>query len=99
MARSTDPDVLLLHGMADATRLSILRQLATLGETCVCDLERPDISQPTLSHHLKVLRDTGWVDAERRGTWVYYSLRVDAVRRMERLTGSLGQSDRLAVLT
>jgi hypothetical protein len=39
------------------------------------------------------------VDAERRGTWVYYSLRVDAVRRMERLTGSLGQSDRLAVLT
>ena len=44
------------------TRLAIVRQLSGMGETCACDLGRPDISQPTLSHHLKVLREAGWVE-------------------------------------
>ena len=50
---------------------------------------------------LRVLREAGWVDTERRGTWIYYSLRTDAVERFSRLTGSLGvtpSSRRLPVL-
>lgn len=90
MRRQSDPDVLLLQGAADSTRLSILRQLTDLGEVCACDLGRPGISQPTLSHHLRVLREAGWVSGERRGTWVWYSLRPDAVARWRRLTGDIG---------
>jgi ArsR family transcriptional regulator len=88
--RQTDPDVLLLQGAADPTRLSILRQLIDLGEACACDLARPGISQPTLSHHLRVLREAGWVTGERRGTWVWYSLRPDAVARWRRLASDIG---------
>ena len=86
MKRQTDPDVLLLQGAADPTRLSILQQLSTEAEVCACDFESCcDVSQPTVSHHLKVLRDAGWVDAERRGTWVYYRLRPEAAARFRQL--------------
>lgn len=90
MRRQTDPDVLLLHGAADPTRLAILRQLSDLGEVCACDLGRPGISQPTLSHHLKVLREAGWVSGERRGTWIWYSLRPEAVARFRELGSQVG---------
>lgn len=90
MRRQTDPDVLLLQGAADPTRLAILRQLSDLGEVCACDLGRPDISQPTLSHHLKVLREAGWVTGERRGTWVWYCLRPEAVARFRELGSQVG---------
>jgi ArsR family transcriptional regulator len=84
--RHTDPDVLLLQGAADPTRLSILRQLSTEDAVCACDFTSCcDVSQPTVSHHLKVLRDAGWVDAERRGTWVFYRLRPEAVARFRQL--------------
>jgi len=93
MRRHTDPDVLLLQGAADPTRLAILRQLSDLGEVCACDLGQPGISQPTLSHHLRVLREAGWVSGERRGTWVWYSLRPDAAIRWRRLAGGIGSPD------
>jgi len=84
--RQTDPDVLLLQGAADPTRLSILQQLSTEEEVCACDFTSCcEVSQPTVSHHLKVLRDAGWVDAERRGTWVYYRLRPEAAARFRQL--------------
>ena len=90
MKRQTDPDVLLLQGAADPTRLAILRQLSACAEVCACDFTSCcDVSQPTVSHHLKVLRDTGWVDTERRGTWIYYRLRPDAVARFRQLAGGL----------
>src|SRR5688572_19459983 len=90
MARTADPDVLLLQAAADPTRLAILRQLAECASVCACDFTACcDVSQPTVSHHLRVLREAGWVDTERRGTWIYYSLRQDAVERFSRLTGSL----------
>ncbi len=86
MKRQTDPDVLLLQAAADPTRLAILRQLSTADEVCACDFTSCcDVSQPTVSHHLKVLRDAGWVAAERRGTWVWYSLRPEAVARFRQL--------------
>jgi ArsR family transcriptional regulator len=91
MKRQTDPDVLLLQAAADPTRLAILRQLSGAPEVCACDFTACcDVSQPTVSHHLKVLRDAGWVDAERRGTWVWYSLRPQAAERFREL--SLGLS-------
>ena len=79
MKRQTDPDVLLLQAAADPTRLAILRQLSDCAEVCACDFTACcDVSQPTVSHHLKVLRDAGWIEGERRGTWVWYSLRPQA---------------------
>jgi len=48
-----------------------------------------DVAQPTVSHHLKVLRETGWVSSERRGTWVWYRLRPEAVECFRRIAGGL----------
>ena len=88
MKRLVDPDALLLQGAADPTRLAILRQLAAgaalVDGICACDFTSCcDVAQPTVSHHLKVLRESGWVRSERRASNVYYWLRpeaVDAVR-------------------
>jgi ArsR family transcriptional regulator len=88
MKRLADPDALLLQGAADPSRLAILRQLATADEVCACDLTACcDVAQPTVSHHLKVLRETGWVSSERRGTWVWYRLNPEAVERFGRIAG------------
>ena len=82
MKRLVDPDALLLQGAADPTRLSILRQLAQGEDVCACDFTACcDVAQPTVSHHLKVLREAGWVRSERRASYVYYWLRPDAVER------------------
>ena len=76
MARSTDLDVALFQALADPTRLGIVRQLATEEEVCACDFTACcDVAQPTVSHHLKVLRDAGWIKGERRGRWIWYSIR------------------------
>lgn len=84
--RQTDPDVRLLQGAADPTRLAILRQLSTADEVCACDFTACcEVSQPTVSHHLKVLTETGWVHSERRGTWIWYRIRPEAVARFARL--------------
>jgi ArsR family transcriptional regulator, arsenate/arsenite/antimonite-responsive transcriptional repressor len=85
-----DPDVRLLQALADPTRLEIVRQLASEECVCACDLTACcDLSQPTVSHHLRVLREAGIVEGERRGTWIYYTLRRDALGRLERILGGL----------
>jgi len=90
MKRITDRDARLLQGAADPTRLAILRQLARADEICACDFSACcAVAQPTVSHHLKVLRDAEWVTSERRGSWVYYRLRADAAERFERIAGEL----------
>ncbi len=66
-----------LKSLADPLRLRMLSAIATdpRGESCVCDLaELAEVSQPTVSHHLKVLKDTGILASERRGTWVWYRI-------------------------
>ncbi|MGW9021101.1 metalloregulator ArsR/SmtB family transcription factor [Leucobacter chromiiresistens] len=71
-----------LKALADPLRLRMLSAIATdpRGECCVCDLsELAQVSQPTVSHHLKVLKETGMLLSERRGTWVYY--RIAPARR------------------
>ena len=83
-------EISLLQAVADPTRLAILRQLADNDGVCACDFTACcDVSQPTVSHHLKVLREAGWVRSERRGSFVYYYLRPDAVARFENLAGEL----------
>ena len=90
MKRSTDPDVLLLQAAADPVRLTILRQLSTEGAVCACNFtDCCGIGQPTVSHHLRSLRMAGWVTTERQGTWIYYSLRPEAVARFRELAGEL----------
>jgi ArsR family transcriptional regulator len=90
MKRITDPDVLLLQAVADPMRLSILRQLSAQGPVCACDFtDCCGIGQPTVSHHLRVLRTAGWVTSERQGTWIYYSLRPEAVARFRELAGEI----------
>jgi DNA-binding transcriptional ArsR family regulator len=94
MKRTTDPDVLLLQAAADPMRLSILRQLSAEGPVCACNFtDCCDIAQPTVSHHLRVLRTAGWVASERRGTWIYYSLRPEAVARFRELAGEMVVGD------
>ncbi len=66
-----------LKAIADPTRLRLVSIVAASGEgeVCVCDLTEPvGLSQPTVSHHLKVLVDAGLLNREKRGTWAYYSL-------------------------
>ena len=74
MGRDTDPDVRLLRGVADQNRLAILRRLRGERSVAACDFRCFDVGQPTVSHHLKVLRDAGWVRTERLASRVYYSL-------------------------
>jgi DNA-binding transcriptional ArsR family regulator len=90
MKRATDPDVVLLQAVADPTRLSILRQLSTEGPVCACGFDDCcTVGQPTISHHLRALREAGWVSSERRGTWIYYSIRPEAVERFRQLADQI----------
>ena len=91
--RATDPDVLLLQAAADPTRLAILQQLSAGGGVCACDFTACcDVAQPTVSHHLKVLREAGWVRTERRASFVYYYLQPQAVARFNALAQRLAVS-------
>jgi ArsR family transcriptional regulator len=61
--------------LADPSRVAILSMLSCEDEVCVCVLtDQLDLSQPTISHHLRILREAGLVEASRRGTWAYYRL-------------------------
>lgn len=81
--RSLDPDIQLLQALADPTRLAIVRQLAGQGEVCACDFGSCcDVRQPTVSHHLRVLREAGVIDGERRGTWIWYRLAANLADRL-----------------
>ncbi|MEU3857183.1 metalloregulator ArsR/SmtB family transcription factor [Streptomyces sp. NPDC028722] len=67
----------VFKALGDPVRLRLLSLIASRagGEVCVCDLTPAfDLSQPTISHHLKLLRQAGLIGSERRGTWVYYRL-------------------------
>jgi DNA-binding transcriptional ArsR family regulator len=88
MAKSTDPDIQLLAALADPTRMEIVRELAGAPEVCACDFTSCcDVSQPTVSHHLRVLRDAGVVTSERRGNWVFYRLAPNLQERLGAIAG------------
>src|SRR6266508_862421 len=88
--RNLDPEVRLLQALADPTRLAIVRQLAGSSETCACDFtECCGVRQPTVSHHLRVLREAGVIVGERRGTWVWYRLEPTAAERVATIARDL----------
>src|SRR5580765_1571434 len=75
--------------LADPTRVAIVNHLSSADEVCVCNLvDAFDLSQPTISHHLKVLREAGLVESTRRGTWAYYRLVPEAVAALRGALGS-----------
>lgn len=64
----------VLKALADPVRLRLYSRIAAAAEpVCVCDIDDVGVSQPTVSHHLRKLREAGLIQADRRGTWVYYS--------------------------
>jgi ArsR family transcriptional regulator len=74
--------------LSDPARVAIVNRLAAADEVCVCDLNAAlELSQPTVSHHLRVLREAGLVESSRRGTWAFYRLVPEAI---EQLRGTLG---------
>lgn len=80
----------LLKALADPVRLRLMSLVASHpgGEACVCDLNGAfDLTQPTISHHLKVLHDSGLLDREKRGVWVYYRARTEALASLGTLIG------------
>src|SRR5690348_7121930 len=74
--------------LADPTRVAIVNRLAAAEEVCVCDLNAMlDLAQPTVSHHLRVLRDAGLVESSRRGTWAFYRLVPEAIEQLRETLG------------
>src|SRR5690348_6074010 len=80
----------LLKALADPVRLRLLSLVASHegGEACVCELNDAfELSQPTISHHMKVLYEVGLVDRDKRGVWVYYRVRPQALASLGTLMG------------
>jgi len=85
----------MFKALGDPVRLRLMSMIASTAEACVCDLSGAfDVSGPTISHHLKVLREAGLVDSERRGTWVYYRVRPEALRQLGALLQVAAPADR-----
>jgi len=81
----------MFKALGDPVRLRLLSMIASArgGEVCVCDLTSAfHLTGPTISHHLKVLREAGLVDSDRRGTWVYYRLIPPALTVLAALLGT-----------
>jgi ArsR family transcriptional regulator len=80
----------LLKALADPVRLRLMSLVASHegGEACVCDLNDAfELSQPTISHHMKVLYEAGLVERDKRGVWVYYRARPQALAALGALIG------------
>lgn len=87
----------VFKALGDPVRLRLLSLIASKsgpgGEACVCELTPAfDLSQPTISHHLKLLKQAGLIDGERRGTWVYYRLVPQTTDRLAALLARPGQT-------
>ncbi|NKY52603.1 ArsR/SmtB family transcription factor [Nocardia vermiculata] len=88
-AEATDLAV-MFKALADPVRLRVLSAIAARagGEACVCDVsDGLDVTQPTISHHLKVLREAGLVTSERRASWVYYRVVPEALQQLSLVLG------------
>ena len=79
----------VFKALGDPVRVRLFSLIASHqgGEACVCDISDVGVSQPTVSHHLKKLREAGLLTSERRGTWVYYRVEPSVLAAMGRLLG------------
>jgi ArsR family transcriptional regulator len=76
----------ILKAVAEPARLQLLALIRSAGERCACDLTEPvGLSQPTVSHHLKVLTDAGLISREQRGQWAWFRAEEDRIRDLARL--------------
>ena len=92
----------MFKALGDPVRLRLVSLVASHagGEACVCDLSTAfDLTQPTISHHLKVLRETGLLECERRGTWVYYWVVPSALAQLSAVLGSPDLSNDVRVVS
>jgi ArsR family transcriptional regulator len=82
----------MFKALSDPVRLRLLSKVASHpgGEACVCDIQDVGVSQPTVSHHLKKLREAGLLASERRGTWVYYRVEPSVLAAMGQLLTTVG---------
>ncbi|MEU7846313.1 metalloregulator ArsR/SmtB family transcription factor [Micromonospora parva] len=86
----------MFKALGDPVRLRLMSMIASVPEIRVCDLTLAfDLSGPAISHYLKVLREAGLVDADRRGTWVWYTVRPEAFRQL----GARACSTRIGAVT
>ena len=86
----------LLKALADPVRLRIMSLVASHagGEACVCDItDAFDLSQPTISHHLKVLHGLGLLERDKRGVWVHYRVNAEALRSLGACLGTMPLAD------
>lgn len=84
----------VFKALGDPVRLRLLSLVASYpdGEACVCDLNAAfALSQPTISHHLKVLHEVGLLDRSKRGVWVYYRVRSEALAELRALIGEVSR--------
>ncbi len=73
----------IFKALSNPTRVAIVNRLGSASEVCVCDLTAAfELSQPTISHHLRVLREAGLVESESRGTWAYYRVVPEAIEQL-----------------
>lgn len=76
----------VLKAVADPARLQLLSLIRSAGECCACDLNEPvGLSQPTVSHHLKVLAEAGLIQREQRGQWAWFSANEERLRELGEL--------------
>jgi ArsR family transcriptional regulator len=96
-ARSSAVDV--FKALGDATRFEIFRFVAAQhAPICACDVvDRFQVSQPTISHHMKVLSEAGLITVSRRGVWAYYAVDPQGLRQIDSVIGSLASAQLLAV--
>jgi ArsR family transcriptional regulator len=94
--KEIDATAALFRALADPARVRIVNVLATCGEpVCVCNLIEPlELSQPTVSHHMKKLVDAGLVEREQRGKWAYFTLNDDAVQKLAAVADLKGAPSR-----
>lgn len=89
----------VFKALADPTRFEIFRFVAAQREPiCACDVvDRFQVSQPTISHHMKVLRDAGLISVSRRGVWAYYAVDQRGLALVQTVLDSLQKEDALAI--
>ncbi|MDG9702846.1 helix-turn-helix transcriptional regulator [Streptomyces sp. DH37] len=91
-AEEAERTAAMFKALGDPVRLRLFSAVASHagGEACVCDISDVGVSQPTVSHHLKKLREAGLLTSERRGTWVYYRVEPSVLAAMGRFLASAG---------
>lgn len=87
--RDFEDNYKIIKALSDVNRVLIINNLSK-GEMCACKiLEKFDITQPTLSHHMKILSNCGLINSRKEGKWIHYSLNMDKVKQFQNFISNL----------